>query len=78
VTEKVLWNFIKKPLRSILPIPQVLQGVITTMFELGKDFAEIEQITETAVAEFPEKAEFWFFDGTAKLALKKGQRQKIH
>lgn len=52
--------------------PQVLQGVITTMFELGKDFAEIEQITETAVGEFPEKPEFWFFDGTAKLALKKG------
>ena len=22
--------------------------------------------------EFPEKPEFWFFDGTAKLALKKG------
>jgi tetratricopeptide (TPR) repeat protein len=52
--------------------PQVLQGVITTMFELGKNFAEIEQITETAVGEFPDKPEFWFFDGTAKLALKKG------
>ncbi|MCL6260318.1 tetratricopeptide repeat protein [Aquiflexum sp. TKW24L] len=52
--------------------PQVLQGVITTMFELGKNFADIEQITETAVGEFPEKPEFWFFDGTAKLALKKG------
>jgi len=52
--------------------PQVLQGVITTMFELSKGFAEIEQITETAVSEFPEKPEFWFFDGTAKLALKKG------
>jgi tetratricopeptide (TPR) repeat protein len=52
--------------------PQVLQGVITTMFELGKNFADIEQITETAVSEFPGKPEFWFFDGTAKLALKKG------
>lgn len=51
---------------------QVLQGVITTMFELGKDFSEIEELTSTAVDEFPEKPEFWFFDGTAKLALKKG------
>jgi tetratricopeptide (TPR) repeat protein len=52
--------------------PEVLQGVITTMFDLGKNFTEIEQITETAVGEFPDKPEFWFFDGTAKLALKKG------
>lgn len=51
---------------------QVLQGVITTMFELGKDFSEIEELTSTAVDEFPEKPEFWFFDGTAKLALRKG------
>lgn len=51
---------------------QVLQGAITLMFELGKEFSEIEDLTSTAVVEFPEKAEFWFFDGTAKLALKKG------
>lgn len=52
--------------------PQVMQGVITTMFELGKDFSEIETFTSTAVDEFPDRAEFWFFDGTAKLAQKKG------
>lgn len=52
---------------------QVLQGVITTMFEMGKEFSEIEELTSTAVGEFPDKAEFWFFDGTAKLALKKGE-----
>ncbi|WP_113925994.1 tetratricopeptide repeat protein [Cognataquiflexum aquatile] len=52
---------------------QVLQGVITTMFEMGKEFSEIEELTSTAVGEFPDKAEFWFFDGTAKLAVKKGE-----
>lgn len=52
---------------------QVLQGVITTMFELGKEYSEIEELTSTAVGEFPDKAEFWFFDGTAKLAVKKGE-----
>ncbi|MCH6233185.1 tetratricopeptide repeat protein [Cognataquiflexum rubidum] len=52
---------------------QVLQGVITTMFELGKEFTEIEELTSTAVGEFPDRAEFWFFDGTAKLAVKKGE-----
>ncbi|WP_373522281.1 tetratricopeptide repeat protein [Aquiflexum sp.] len=50
----------------------VLQGIITSMFEKGKDFDQIEKYTILAVDEFPEKAEFWFFDGTAKLALKKG------
>lgn len=50
----------------------VLQGIITSMFEKGKDFDQIEKYTILAVDEFPERAEFWFFDGTAKLALKKG------
>ncbi|MCH6199342.1 tetratricopeptide repeat protein [Aquiflexum sp. LQ15W] len=62
----------KKSIRINPSNAQVLQGVITTMFESGKDFGEIEQLTSTAVEEFPERAEFWFFDGTAKLALKKG------
>ncbi|RZS96148.1 tetratricopeptide repeat protein [Cecembia calidifontis] len=52
---------------------QVLQNVITTMFELQKDYAQIEKYTIMAVDEFPEKAEFWFFDGTAKLTQKKGE-----
>jgi tetratricopeptide (TPR) repeat protein len=51
----------------------VLQGIITSLFEKGNDFNEIESYTIIAVDEFPEKAEFWFFDGTAKLALKKGE-----
>lgn len=50
---------------------RVIQGTISLMFELGKDFADIEQYTVIGVDEFPEKPEFWFFDGTAKLAQKK-------
>lgn len=52
---------------------QVLQAVITGMFELQKDYEEIEKYTVMAVDEFPERAEFWFFDGTAKLTQKKGE-----
>lgn len=51
----------------------VIQNTITLMFELGEDFAEIEKYTVLAVEEFPKKAEFWFFDGTSKLAQKKYQ-----
>ncbi|MFC0654833.1 tetratricopeptide repeat protein [Mongoliitalea lutea] len=52
---------------------QVLQGVITNLFESTQDFATIETYTIMAVDEFPERPEFWFFDGTAKLAQKKGE-----
>ncbi|WP_026333639.1 MULTISPECIES: tetratricopeptide repeat protein [Rhodonellum] len=50
---------------------QVLQGIITMMFETGKDFDKIEKYTSIAVEEFPARADFWFFDGTAKSAQKK-------
>lgn len=50
---------------------QVLQGIITIMFEMGENFEEIEMYTITAVDEFPERPEFWYFDGTVKAALKK-------
>jgi tetratricopeptide (TPR) repeat protein len=52
---------------------QVLQGVITLMFEFGMEYAQIENYTTIAVDEFPERADFWFFDGTSKLAQKKGE-----
>jgi tetratricopeptide (TPR) repeat protein len=55
---------------------EVLQAAISLMFELQKDFAEIEKITQAAVDEFPKKAEFWFFDGTSKLAQKKFEASK--
>ncbi len=50
---------------------KLIQNTISLMFELGKDFKEIEKYTSMGVDEYPEKAEFWFFEGTAKLALKK-------
>ncbi|MFD2201562.1 tetratricopeptide repeat protein [Shivajiella indica] len=56
---------------------QVLQGVITLMFELGMDYAEIESYTNIAVDEFPVRADFWFFDGTSKLAQKKGEEAEV-
>lgn len=43
------------------------------MFEMGEKFEKIENYTQMATEEFPEKAEFWFFDGTSKLAQKKYQ-----
>lgn len=49
----------------------VLQGTISLMFELSRDYAAIEKYTAMAVESFPEKGEFWFFDGTSKLAQKK-------
>lgn len=51
----------------------VLQNIISTLFENPDDFEVIEKYTDIAVDEFPERSEFWFFDGTAKLALKKGE-----
>ncbi|MBD8490010.1 tetratricopeptide repeat protein [Echinicola sp. CAU 1574] len=51
--------------------PKVLQGTVSLMFELGKDFNDIEKYTIIGTDEFEDKPEFWFFDGTAKLALKK-------
>ncbi|GGF42822.1 tetratricopeptide repeat protein [Echinicola rosea] len=60
--------------QSIALNPQdakVLQGVISLMFEQGKDFSAIEKYTVIGTEEFSQKPEFWFFDGTAKLALKK-------
>jgi tetratricopeptide (TPR) repeat protein len=51
--------------------PHVMQSVITLKFELAENFQEVERYTAMGVDEFPDKAEFWFFDGTAKLAQKK-------
>lgn len=56
---------------------QVLQAVITTKFELQKEYSDIETYTIIAVDEHPDRPEFWFFDGTAKLAQKKGEEAEI-
>nr|WP_255742713.1 tetratricopeptide repeat protein [Belliella calami] len=69
-------SFYKKSAEINPDNPQVLQGIITIMFETGGDFSEIEKYTIIAVDEFPERAEFWYFDGTTKTALKKWEEAK--
>lgn len=64
-------NYYKKSLDVMPANDQVLQRVITLKFEENKNFDDIERYTVMGVDEFPEKPEFWFFDGTAKLAQKK-------
>lgn len=54
----------------------VFQAAINLMFELQVDFDEIETVTALAVEEFPKRPDFWFFDGTAKLAQKKYAESK--
>ncbi|MBT0810867.1 tetratricopeptide repeat protein [Litoribacter ruber] len=53
-----------------------LQSVITLKFEMDQDFEAIEKYTEIGVDEFSDRAEFWFFDGTAKAAQKKHEEAK--
>jgi len=69
-------NHYRKSLTISASNEEVLQASIPLMFELQKDFGEIENLTQTAVDEFPEKAEFWFFNGTSKLAQKKFEASK--
>lgn len=66
-------GYYQRALESNRGLEPVLQNTVSLMFELGEDFAEIEKYTLMAVEEFPEKPEFWFFDGTSKLAQKNYQ-----
>jgi len=67
----------KKAINISSANPQVLQAVITAKFEMQSDYSEIENYTIVAVDEHPERADFWFFDGTAKLAQKKGEEAEV-
>ncbi|HSJ69413.1 MAG TPA: tetratricopeptide repeat protein [Anditalea sp.] len=69
-------QYYKKSLDIMPANDQVLQRVITLKFEENKNFEEVERYTVMGVDEFPEKPEFWFFDGTAKLAQKKHAEAK--
>lgn len=66
-------TYYQQALESNRRLEPVLQNAISLMFELGEDFADIEKYTVMAIEEFPEKPEFWFFDGTTKLARKNYQ-----
>lgn len=63
-------NYYQQALEISRTNEPVLQNTISMMFELGEDYKEIEKYTTIAVEEFPAKTEFWFFDGTSKLAQK--------
>lgn len=65
--------YYQQALESNQRLEPVLQNTISLMFELAEDFSDIEKYTLMAVEEFPEKPEFWFFDGTSKLAQKNYQ-----
>lgn len=69
-------NYYQKSISINPSNEQVLQTAISMMFEMEKEYGEIEVLTKTAVDEFPKKAEFWFFDGTSKLAQKKYEEAK--
>ncbi len=66
-------NYYKKSIDLDTNNADVLQNIISTLFENPEDFVTIEKYTSIAVDEFPERPEFWFFDGTAKLALKNAE-----
>ncbi|SIN66787.1 tetratricopeptide repeat protein [Algoriphagus halophilus] len=50
---------------------ELLEQVITNSFGENADFAEVEKFTIMGVDEFPERPEFWFYDGVIKNAMKK-------
>jgi tetratricopeptide (TPR) repeat protein len=50
---------------------QVLEEVILSSFGENANFEELENYTVMGVDEFPEAAEFWFYDGVVKSARKK-------
>ncbi|MBN3520125.1 tetratricopeptide repeat protein [Algoriphagus lutimaris] len=50
---------------------ELLEQVITNSFGENADFTEVEKFTIMGVDEFPERPEFWFYDGVIKNAMKK-------
>lgn len=68
-TEALSWY--KKSL-GIQPKNKVLlEEVIINSFEVGADFNEVATYTAMGVEEFPESAEFWFYEGVVRASLKK-------
>ena len=49
----------------------LLEEVIVNSFEAGADFNEVATFTAMGVEEFPESAEFWFYEGVVRASLKK-------
>ena len=68
--EEAIDNF-KKSLQVDPKNAELLDQVITNSFGENADFEEVEKFTIMGVDEFPERAEFWFYDGVIKNARKK-------
>lgn len=50
---------------------RLLEEVIVNSFETSTNYEEVAQYTRTAIEEFPESAEFWFYEGVLLSAQKK-------
>lgn len=64
-------EYFKKSLGLNPKDASLLEQVILGSFGEGADFQEAEKFTIMAVDEFPQNAEFWFYDGVVKSAQKK-------
>jgi tetratricopeptide (TPR) repeat protein len=69
--KEVGMEFFKKSLLLNPKDPKRLEQVIVGSFGENSDFEEIERFTILGVDNFPQSAEFWFYDGVVKAARKK-------
>lgn len=63
--------FFKKSLQNNPKNAPLLEKVILNSFGENANLAELETFTQMSVDEFPQAAEFWFYDGIVKSGLKK-------
>jgi tetratricopeptide (TPR) repeat protein len=64
-------EYFKRSLQLNPKDDSLLEQVILSSFDEGANFQEVEKFTIMGVEEFPQKAEFWFYDGVVKSAQKK-------
>jgi tetratricopeptide (TPR) repeat protein len=64
-------GYYKKSLKADPKNADLLEQVILNSFGENADFKELEVYTTLGVDEFPEAAEFWFYDGVVKSSQKK-------
>jgi tetratricopeptide (TPR) repeat protein len=64
-------EYFKKSLQLNPKDASLLEQVILSSFGEGANFKEVEKFTIMGVDEFPQNAEFWFYDGVVKSAQKK-------
>lgn len=64
-------EYFKRSLQLNPKDDSLLEQVILSSFDEGANFQEVEKFTIMGVEEFPQRAEFWFYDGVVKSAQKK-------